>query len=153
MTINVAATVTAYAQVSCADPASIVLNTTTAKPGDTPSYASGGSQTISCNFLTNSGNAAINLTFGGANYDTSKSQITLTHTTNNTEHIALVLSNPTGFNASGDKGLRTGGSFDTPSKETQTPFGWSVNASSSTLTSKHLAGAYTGSFNITLSGY
>ena len=152
-TVNVGATVTAYAQVDCADPSNVVLTTTTSAPGDTPGYTSGGAQSISCNFLTNSANAAINLTLGGANYTSATSKIQTTHTVVNTEHVDLQLSSPSGFNATGDQGLITGGSFDTPTNETETAFGWSINAKASTLTVKHLAGSYTGAFTATLSGY
>ena len=152
-TVNVGATVTAYAQVDCVDPSNVVLTTTTSAPGDTPGYTSGGAQSISCHFLTNSANAAINLALGGANYTSATSKIQTTHTVVNTEHVDLVLSSPTGFNSSGDQGLITGGSFDTPTNETSTAFGWSINAKASTLTVKHLAGSYTGAFTATLSGY
>ena len=154
-TVNVSAAVTAYAHVDCANPSSVTLTTTTTSPADTAGYTSSGAQTITCSMLTNSSNASISLTLSGANYNNTNSRITTTHSSVGSQHLTMELSNASGFAAGGDGGLLTGGNL-TPNSgvnlETASSFGWDINVLTS-LSTPHLAGSYTGAFNVSLSGY
>lgn len=153
--VTVTATVTPYAQVDCANPSAITLTTSTTSPSDTVGYSSSGTSTINCSMLTNSANASLALTLGGGNYNNTNSRISTTHASVGTEHLDMELSNPTGFDGSGDHGLLTGGGLAPNTGvnlETASSFGWDVDVLAD-LNSAHLAGSYTGSFTVSLSGY
>ena len=135
-----------YADLSCNNPATIVLTPL----GNASGYTSNGPHTIDCTLTTDTLNGSVVASLSGADYNTSNAELTLHHTGNNALTWKAELTNPQGF---ASNGLPASGTL-TPGSPSETPSNFSYDIDAKSPGSLMVvAGSYSANVIITITGY